>query len=125
MRTGIEPLALSPLSVLGLILAGALAVAGGTLLWSPRRAAGPKGHPSEGETADDGLGPRRFGLSEPTRLVLGLCLLVLGYHAAAYSLPSHWIALHVPASKWWLLATGVGLAVGGSLAADRFESRSG
>jgi len=106
-----------------------MAAAGGVLLWSSRRAAAsaPEDAPEDEQrgTQAGGPGHRRFGLSEPTRLVFGLCLLVLGYHAAAYSLPSQWIVLHVPASRWWLLAAGVGLAVGGSLAADRLESRSG
>lgn len=62
-------------------------------------------------------------VSEPTRLVLGLVLIVVGYHVAAYGLPSGWFRLKVPASNWWMLAIGVALAVAGALLAERLERR--
>lgn len=63
--------------------------------------------------------PSFLGLSIPTRLALGFCLLLLGYHACAYSLPPHWISLKVPANRLWILALFSGVLVGGSLLADR------
>ncbi|MBX3322287.1 MAG: hypothetical protein KF757_04780 [Phycisphaeraceae bacterium] len=63
--------------------------------------------------------PSILGLSVPTRLALGFSLMLLGYHACAYSLPPHWIALKVPANLLWVLALFSGVLVGGSLLADR------
>lgn len=55
-----------------------------------------------------------------TILTLSMCLLVLGYHFAAWAIP-HWLALHVPARRWWMLVLGVLLAAGGSVLAERVE----
>lgn len=62
-------------------------------------------------------------ISEPTRLVFGLVLLILGYHVAAYGLPSGWFQLKVPSTHWWLLFLVLVLAVGGAMLAERLERR--
>ncbi len=55
-----------------------------------------------------------------TILTLSMCVLVLGYHIAAWAIP-HWLALHVPAHRWWMLVGGVVLAAAGSVLAERAE----
>lgn len=65
------------------------------------------------------------GLSEPTRLVLGLSLLVVGYHLVSYGLPSGALPLRVAADRWWLLGVGIGVALGSSLALDAMEGGKG
>jgi hypothetical protein len=65
----------------------------------------------------------RRTLREPTRLVLGVSALLLGYHLSAWVLPSTWMPFRVPEHRWWILVLGVLLAVSGSLAMDRWERR--
>jgi len=65
----------------------------------------------------------RHGLSEPTRLALGISLLLVGYHAAAYLFPDAWLAFRVPEAQWWMLVGVVLVLVGGSMAMDRMEGR--
>lgn len=55
-----------------------------------------------------------------TMLTLALCIMVTGYHIAAWAVPV-WLPLHVPAGRWWLLVGGVGLAIAGSLVAEKLE----
>jgi hypothetical protein len=59
----------------------------------------------------------------PTCLTLGLCLLGLGYHVAAYSLLPGVVLVAVPLDRWWILVAASIVAVGSALAADRLESR--
>jgi hypothetical protein len=59
--------------------------------------------------------------TEPTRLVLGLCGMLGGYHIAAYALPESWMPLRVPIERWWILALGIGLAIVASLRMDAWE----
>ncbi|MFG0306119.1 MAG: hypothetical protein ACF8Q5_07880 [Phycisphaerales bacterium JB040] len=88
--------------VAGVVLGAVLGAAGLWVLWG-RKAIGPG------------------GLSEPTRLVLGLSLLVGGYHLVSYSLPGGTLPLRVPADRWWLLGLGIAVALGSSLALDAME----
>lgn len=67
----------------------------------------------------------RDGLTQPTRLVLGLCAILVGYHVLAYVLPGHWLPLRVPVERWWWLGVGVVLAVGATLGLDKMEKRLG
>lgn len=66
----------------------------------------------------------RHGLSEPTRLAVGVSLLLVGYHGAAYLFPDQWLAFRIPESHWWALCGVVVALVGGSVAMDRLEGRS-
>ena len=59
----------------------------------------------------------------PTRTVLGLCAALLGYHLAAWAGPEVVFSYRVPPERWWILVGAIVVAVLGSLAADRMESR--
>ncbi|MFG0283463.1 MAG: hypothetical protein ACF8R7_03490 [Phycisphaerales bacterium JB039] len=61
------------------------------------------------------------GLLRPTALAIGLSLMLLGYHALAWSLPERWLPLRIPAARWPLLAAGAIIAVLASVWVDRFE----
>lgn len=63
----------------------------------------------------------RDSRTEPTRLVLGMSALLMGYHIAAYVLPPHILPFHVPWDRAWILAAGVALIVTSSLAIDRMQ----
>jgi hypothetical protein len=65
----------------------------------------------------------RHRLSEPTRLAIGVSLLLVGYHSAAYLFPDQWLAFRIPESHWWALCGIVLALVGGSVAMDRLEGR--
>lgn len=86
-------------------------------------------NPEPGGTIDSG-GPIetlvrwRKGLTVPTRLVLGFVLLLVGYHIAAYSGPAHYLTFRVPRDRWWMLVSGVIIAVLGSMGVDWFERRT-
>lgn len=87
------------------------------MLWWPKR-----------EAADGGsrwarVMAWRATRTEATRLVLGLCAVLVGYHMAAYALPSAWLPLRVPIERWWLLAGGVVVAIAASLRMDAWEAR--
>ena len=62
------------------------------------------------------LGPVR----RPTLFTLGMGVVVLGYHVAAWGVP-RWLPLQVPVSWWWALAAGLVLAIAGSVASERLE----
>lgn len=55
-----------------------------------------------------------------TMLTLAVCVLVVGYHIAAWMVPL-WMPLHIPSDRWWMLAIGLVLMAGGSLLAERLE----
>jgi hypothetical protein len=57
-----------------------------------------------------------------TVYTLAVCVMVLGYHVAAWTVP-HVLALHVPAHRAWMLLAGLALTIGGSLWAERIEAR--
>jgi hypothetical protein len=65
--------------------------------------------------------PRR--LSEPTRLVIGLSLLLAGYHALAYGLPAAILPLRVPIDRLWMLGVGVIVACAVSVGMNRLQDR--
>lgn len=114
----------------GLLIAGA----GFWVLWAWRD--GARAHedalgPTLNDTtaADDpGAGPRgaqvlaRF--SVPTRLVIGLSLLIMGYHVAVWGMPDL-TPLRVPKQWWWVLVAGLTGAVGLSMLIDRVEQKRG
>lgn len=106
--------------IAALIIGGGLATAGLWLLFGKRilgTAARPATSSEPGSPVDDA--PLR--LSEPTRLVIALCLVVVGYHVAAYGSPAAWFPLKVPFQRWWVLALGVVVAISGAILSDRME----
>lgn len=60
----------------------------------------------------------------PTRVVVGLVHLVLGYHLIAWQVRGEQQPLQVPRSAWVWLVLGCGAAIGCSLALDRLERRT-
>lgn len=74
-------------------------------------------------TTGDALRPKAlpFGSwspSVPTRYVLGISLLLLGYHFVAYALPTNWVPLAVPGDRFWMLGAGLTAACGISIGLD-------
>lgn len=61
----------------------------------------------------------------PTRVVVGIVHLVLGYHLIAWQVRGEQRPLQVPSTAWVWLVLGCGAAVGGSVALDRLERRIG
>lgn len=62
-------------------------------------------------------------LSLSSRYLIGFCLVVLGYHFVAYSLPSGLLWLRVPSDMLWVMAVAMVVGVGGSLTVDALERR--
>jgi hypothetical protein len=80
-----------------------------------------------GEGGEGGAGGAGGGLGErfspATLYVMGLGLLVLGYHAVAWGLPGFVVPMRWPEQQWWALVVLV-LGLGGvSVMIDRFERR--
>lgn len=72
-------------------------------------------------------GPRYWGCAFPlpTRLVIGVSMLVLGYHLAVWALPAGSTNLRVPRERWWAVALGVAGAIGASCVLDRAAGSKG
>jgi len=70
------------------------------------------------------LRSRRGADTNPTTLVAGLSLALLGYHLVAWTLPERWFPLQIPAAMWPLVVGGVAVAISGALVADALERRS-
>lgn len=68
---------------------------------------------------------KRARLSTPTRMALALALMVLGYHAAAWSLPDSWTPIKLPIEQWWVLAIAVVLMLSSSAVMDRRDETQG
>ncbi|MBX3402868.1 MAG: hypothetical protein KF699_05575 [Phycisphaeraceae bacterium] len=68
---------------------------------------------------------RGGSLSLPTRMVIGVSMLVLGYHLAVWALPAGMTNVRVPRERWWVVALGVAAAIGGSCVLDRSMSGDG
>ncbi len=54
-----------------------------------------------------------------TWIPLGVCLLIGGYHVAAYGSPDPWFPLKVSRSLWWLVPSFMAFALGATYAVDR------
>lgn len=97
-------------------------VGGGLVVWGERagifRGAGE-------ESSVDAARPG--GLSIATRYLIGLVLLIWGYHLGVWAFPTSRVALgaiQFPRSAWWVVAV-VGLgACAMSVLVDRWERRS-
>lgn len=99
----------------GVAAAVGMVAAAMVVLWHAR-------HKSEDERVElPGLGK----VGNPTCLTLGVCLMVGGYHVAAYSLLPVVSLVSIPLDRWWVVAAACGLAVGGSVWADRLERGTG
>ena len=60
-------------------------------------------------------------LTEPTRLSIALCALVLGYHLIAWAFPPHVLAVQLAREWWWVwFLAGAGV-VAMSLVMDRID----
>lgn len=101
------------LSVAACVLGGVLMALGAWLVWGGRGKA-PLPH-----------GGRLGRLSLATRTVLGLSAMLLGYHAASWASPGHWLPFRVPVERWYVLVGGVVAAAGLSLLTDRRQASSG
>lgn len=86
----------------------AVAAAGGWWLWGGRWGWLPAGR-------------MHRAMSEPTRLVIGLAHLVLGYHLVVWALPERsQQPLQISREHWHWLAIGCCGVIGASLAIDRW-----
>jgi hypothetical protein len=66
---------------------------------------------------------RRGGHTSASRLTAGVCLMVLGYHIGAWSVPLGSSMLRVPPDRWWVVAGVVAVALGCAGLADLIERR--
>lgn len=99
-----------PLALPACIAGGATFIFGAWLVWGGRG------------TPPTPTGPWHARLSRTSRAVLGLCIMLLGYHAASWASPDHWLPFRVPLERWYLVVGGVLAAIVGSLWADRRQS---
>ena len=93
----------------GIFLGLVVVVAGVWLIWGGRSGWGAR---------PEGLARWRDRQVAATRLTLGVCVILLGYHAAAWMCPPGWLGFSVPRERWWILVVGVAAAAGGSLLSD-------
>ncbi len=108
-----------------MVLAGVLCVlAGALVLWGER--AGLTSNRTDGENTDVSHAVRSPGLSTATRYLIGIVLLVWGYHLGVWafsSSPTVAGAIQFPQSKWWLvLLVGAAVCIL-SAGVDRLERR--
>jgi hypothetical protein len=61
----------------------------------------------------------RESLTRASRTTLGLCAIIVAYHAVAYTHPRIDL-MQVPIERWWVLALGVLIAVWASIGMDRW-----
>jgi hypothetical protein len=88
---------------------------GAWLIWAGRHSDEPAGTP---------LCRWKQGLSFPSRAAVGLTLMLTAYHGAAWISPFQDRFLMVPLRYWWIVAIGAVLLAGGSLLADKVESKN-
>jgi hypothetical protein len=103
---------MQPLDVLICVLGAALAAAGVWWLWGGRWWWPPARRSRF-----------RRAASEPTRMVIGLVHLVLGYHLIVWSLPAReHRAIQIPRQSWYWLVLGCAGAMAGSVGLDRWNA---
>ena len=108
----------SALFAMGLVGAAPLIVVG---LWMLR--GGRSFDPERASTRQNPGVESVARISQATRTVVGLCLLIVGYHVAAYTAPASWDLLRVPVDRAWILGLVLAAAVGVSVGTDRLERR--
>jgi len=108
------------LQILGIVAGCLLGVAG---LWMLRNAKRTIHEPGSQESSSDTDESPELGLSIPTRLAIGITIMIVGYHLIAWSVPRPMYG--VPIGRWWMVL-GIGvLVVGGAFFADRVERLKG
>ena len=103
------------------VAAGAAVLVTGLVVMSWRRALWQAIRKTPGRYDDNPPG----GTLKPTRLVVGVVLVIAGYHIAAWALPPDVLAVQLRRERWWVWAVCGLLAVGLSVVLDRMESGSG
>lgn len=68
-------------------------------------------------------GAQTDGISGVTVAVMGLGLIALGYHLAAWHLPGSWNLLAAPRSLWPIVVGAAVVGIGLSLATDALDRR--
>lgn len=109
-----------------MVLGGVLCfLAGALVLWGER--AGLVGTKADEPGAGSGRAGLPQGLSIATRYLIGIVLLVWGYHLGVWAFSNTATAagaIQFPKSKWWLIVLG-GVVIGAlSAGVDRLERRS-
>jgi len=89
---------------------------GAWFVWSGRRS-------EPVPAARTAIGTWRAGLSPPSRAAIGLTLILVAYHGAAWVSPWQANLLMVPLERWYIVASGAALVVGLTLLTERVESR--
>ncbi len=113
LADGVWMLALTPWQWAGIVVGVGLAGSGLGVVWVGRR---------WGRSVEDAAPLPGFAeLSPPTRMTLGVCLLIGGYHVAGYSMPDSWVPLKVPRHLWGVVPGAIVVALAGSVAADRLD----
>jgi hypothetical protein len=109
------------------MVAGGLAIvlAGMLILWGGRLGIPARAERLEAEGSAKGDPRWLRGASESTRLVVGVCALIGGYHLAIWALPPDSTPVQVPRRLWWVLIGALVMVVGGSFILDRVESGRG
>jgi hypothetical protein len=103
------------LEVIIYVAAAALLALGAWFVWAGRHA--------DPDTARTSLDRWKQSLSLPTRSAVGLSVMLLAYHGAAWISPWQDRLLMVPREYWWIVAGGLPLVVLLALIADRLEAR--
>jgi len=116
------PATTTPDQVITIILGVVVVIAGLTLLrLRPSSSRPGTDHPDAG--APQPLA-NPLGLTEPTRLVISVVLLVVGYHLIMWAIPPSWGSpIVVPRHRWYYLVAGAVLVVAASLLLDLAGAR--
>jgi hypothetical protein len=111
---------LSALEIAGLVGGAVLGLGGLVSLRWGRTRPPSSGEPDEG--LQEGVLATLLGhVSLSSRYVIGVCLLLLGYHLISYSIPGRVLWLRIPADRLWMMGVGIAVVVSGSLLLDMRE----
>ncbi len=69
-------------------------------------------------------GPRSPEWSTPSRVAVGIALMLVGYHLVVWVMPATATNLQVPRSVWWVVPLTCVILVTLSRALDMFEARA-